>query len=357
MKVLHVINSLVAAGAEKLVSSLAVKQSVEHEVAVFTFDSSKDIFSEFNNSSVKFHTTGSNKYYSFTNLKALFKLIKEYQIIHVHLFPSFYLAALLSFFFTNQKFIYTEHNTHNRRREKIFLKPLEKLVYSRYIRIICITESVKQELEKWIGDKPNKIVIHNFIDIQDIKSKKPYTKESLGFKETDRLLVMVGRFCEQKDQLTILRALMLLSEEYKLVLIGEGSYRNKLENFINENELTRRVMFLGVRKDVFSILKACDYGIQSSHWEGFGIAALEYMACDLPTFGSNVNGLNEVIPIKGNLFIPANHVELKDKILALDLEKNRKSAVVKYQNEFIINFDITKATSKHLQLYKKIIKN
>src|SRR5690606_21035877 len=140
-----------------------------------------------------------------------------YHIIHVHLFPSLYIVAIVSIFFTKKKLIFTEHNTHNRRRQKKYLRSIEKLIYSRYKIIICITESVKLELQKWIGRKPKKIVIPNFIDIKDIKDKMEYSKEHLGFKKDDILLVMVGSFSKQKDQLTILKALSLLPQLYKLI--------------------------------------------------------------------------------------------------------------------------------------------
>lgn len=350
MKILHVINSLAAGGAEKLVSSLADKQSKSNPVGIFTFNNTNDVFFNYTNSNIKWVQTASNNYYSFKNIYMLYKTIKLYDVIHVHLFPSLYIVALLSLFL-NKKILFTEHNTHNRRREKKYLRPLEKIIYSRYKTIICITSSVKVELEKWIGAKPKKIVLSNFIDIKDIQDKVSYSKEYLGFKKEDVLLVMVGSFSRQKDQLTILKTVVLLPEEYKLVLIGDGKLRDILEIFTEENELTNRVVYLGIRKDVYSILKACDYGIQSSNWEGFGIAALEYMACNLVTLASNVPGLNEVIPIKENLFKRGDFKDLATKLINLNADKRKSIPILNKQKEHIQLFDIANALNMHYEVY------
>lgn len=352
MKILHVINSLSAGGAEKLVSSLAKEQAKTNTVGVFTFNSATDVFSDFDTTKLNRISTPSNNYFSLTNINALYKTIKKYEIIHVHLFPSLYIVAILSIFLGNKKFIFTEHNTHNRRREKKYLKHLEKIIYSRYKTIICITNSVKEELEKWIGAKPEKVVISNFIDIKEINDKVAYSKEYLGFKKKDIVLVMVGSFSKQKDQITILKALTLLPEDYKLVLVGDGKLRNTLESFTMENRLVNRVKFLGIRKDVYSILKACDYGIQSSNWEGFGIAALEYMACNLVTLGSDVPGLNEVIQVKENLFKRGDANNLVDLIINLNNVKISEYKLI--QKRWIEKFDIAFSNQKHIQIYKEL---
>ena len=354
MKILHVINSLGAGGAEKLVSSLAKKQAETNEVGIFTFDNRHDIFSNFESSNLSLWKIDSDNYYSLRNLIKLFQAIRNYDIIHVHLFPSLYIVALISFFI-DKKFIFTEHNTHNRRRSKKIFKPLEKIVYSRFKFIICISRSVKIELEKWIGKNKVMIIIPNFIDINEIDKAKPIKREFLGFNKKDKLLVMVGSFSPQKNQSTILKALKELPDEYKLILIGDGALRNKIEEFVKENDFASRVKLLGVRNDVYSILKVCDYGIQSSNWEGFGIAALEYMACGLVTLGSNVEGLNEIIPIKDNLFTVNNYKQLATKLLQIENNKVDQNQILKSQSVLIKKYDIFYSLSQHSKAYKAIL--
>ncbi len=109
MKILHVINSLAAGGAEKLVSDLASKQSEEDNVSLFTFNSKGDIFQEKLNENVHLYSQYKSSLFFFQKIRALFKLIKSNEIIHVHLFPSFYIVAYLSLFIPGKKYYFTEN--------------------------------------------------------------------------------------------------------------------------------------------------------------------------------------------------------------------------------------------------------
>ena len=261
--------------------------------------------------------------------------------------------AFLSLFHSKTKFFYTEHNTHNARRKPIFWL-LEKFVYARYNSIICITEGVSQALTKWVGSTVKTNVINNVIDKSRILESNKGDRSSFQLKNSDRLLVMIGRFHKQKDQDTILRALTKLPWEYKLLLIGEGSREEELKDLVTQLELTDRVQFLGIRTDVFSIIKMCDYGVLSSHWEGFGIVALEYMACGVPTIGSNVDGLREVICPKEALFEKENETQLAQLILKIEDNKELCKRIIAMQQEQIVNFDIETSLQKHFNVYNGV---
>lgn len=352
MKILHVINSLVAAGAENLVVTLANEQVKELDISLFTFYSDKDIFDKNLNPKINFFKQSGQSYFSFKKLIKLHKLIKNMDVVHVHLFPPFYLVAFLTIFHPKVHFVYTEHSTNNSRRNWKFYY-FEKWAYSRYESIICITNGVEESLKKWIGGKINTYVINNVVDLKLIRSIEASKRNDFGFGVQDKILVMVGRFISPKDQDTVLRALQLLPENHKLILIGEGPRLKEVKDLCNYLDLQKRVKFLGVRTDVFSILKICDFGIISSDWEGFGIVALEYMACSLITFGSNVSGLNEVICLKENLFSPRDFKSLASLINTVNSDEKLKHRANIRQNNWVQKFDVSTAVKEHLTVYKK----
>ena len=353
MKVLQVINSLGAGGAEKLVTDMSNYLDAQgHEVSIFTFVSSTDIFSDLLRPNIKVKFWKKTQFLSYSKLKKLINLIKKNKVIHVHLFPPFYVIGLLSLFFKDKTFIYTEHNSYNRRRNWKF-KLFEKFIYSRYSFITCISPGVKNSLENWIGAKTNIKLIHNFINLRAIENSLVYSKEDIGFDETNKLIVMVGSFRDnQKDQGTLINAMNLLPSYYKLLLIGDGVLKRQNERFVSDAGLTERVHFLGNRTDVYSILKACDYGVLSSNWDGFGIVALEYMACGLPSLGSNVVGLNKVIADENCLFEVGDSKKIANMILKLDKDKVRKRQLLNLQNKKLKLYDINKAIEEFLVLYK-----
>src|SRR5690606_22670927 len=73
---------------------------------------------------------------------------KEKVTVHVHLTWPFFYAALASIGLENIRLIYTEHNTTNRRRRIPLFWVLERLIYSRYAQIICISQGVHDALAK-----------------------------------------------------------------------------------------------------------------------------------------------------------------------------------------------------------------
>ena len=162
---------------------------------------------------------------------------------------------------------------------------------------------------------------------------------------------MVAGFREQKDHETVIRAIKLLPAEYKLLLVGDGVRRTTIEEYISSLQLNDRVKLLGVRTDVYSLIKMSDFSVLSSHWEGFGLAAAEAMACGVPTIASNVDGLSSVVENGGILFEKGNIDDLKNKILMLENDEVYKH-YSKLGIEKAKQYDIKLMINKLQDLYK-----
>ena len=93
-----------------------------------------------------------------------------------------------------------------------------------------------------------------------------------------------------------------LPVNFKLILVGEGPLKNSSQMLVQELCLKDRVFFLGNRDDVERIFKTADLSVLSSHWEGFGLVAVEGMAAGKPVIASNVSGLSEIVSGAGVLF-------------------------------------------------------
>ena len=109
-------------------------------------------------------------------------------------------------------------------------------------------------------------------------------------------LVMVGRFSEQKDQDTLLRALARLSDlPWSLDLVGGGPREPEVQALAAELGLAPRVRFLGVRDDVDRILTGADLFALISRWEGLPRSILEAMRNALPVVACDVGGVAEAV--------------------------------------------------------------
>lgn len=364
MKVLHIINSLETAGAEKLLlDTIPRYRKLGLEVDLLLLWDNDFPFTialkKLNCCNIFILNKSQNKKNVYNPL-AIFKIrkiIKNYDIAHIHIFPSQYFAVFANILNRGKtKLILTEHNTLNGRINKKFLRPIEKFIYSKYERIICITEQVKNIYQNYLKQFSHKfITINNGVDINKILEALPYKKSNFGYQNNDKLLIMVARFSAQKDQDTVIRSLVNLPENYKLLLVGDGERRIDLEKLITTLNLSDRVNLLGIRSDVYSLYKMCDFAILSSNWEGFGLVAVEAMACGIPIIASNVDGLAQIVEDAGILFEIGNVKELSQIILSFENNQEDYANVVQKCMQRSKKYDITKTVNEHIDLYQSLL--
>lgn len=167
---------------------------------------------------------------------------------------------------------------------------------------------------------------------------------------------MVAGFRYQKDQETLIRAFNNLPEDYELWLIGDGERRSIIEQCIKDNKLEDRVLLLGIRSDIPSLLKSVDVVVQSSHWEGFGLAAVEGMAAGKPVIASDVEGLAQVVEGAGILFPHGDDNALVSIIQQLSDDKDYYKQVAAKCWERAQMFDIQKMVDAYNEVYKGLVK-
>lgn len=358
MKILQIIDSLSTGGAEKLIVDtvpLYVQKGFKTDVLLLNGNVTPFYKELLEKKCTNIFSLGN----SFYNPLYIFKIIpylRKYDVVHVHLFPAQYfvvLAKILSF--SKVKLVFTEHNTSNRRLENKAYSWIEILIYYYYKKVICITSEVKSVLVNKLNLSDIKLkIIENGVNLNLIKVQKEANRNNFNFESDDKLLIMVAGFRLQKDQDTIIKSLKFLPENYKLLLVGDGERREILEKLVNDLELNERVSFLGVRSDVYALIKMADIAILSSHWEGFGLVAVEAMACGIPLLASDVDGLAQVVKGGGILFEKGNSLELSEKIqLLINNQELYNSTAVKGIHK-AKKYDINLMVDKILTLYKSL---
>ncbi len=172
-------------------------------------------------------------------------------------------------------------------------------------------------------------------------------------------LVMVARFEEPKDHITVLEALSGLSEiDWSLVFVGGGSMVDACKNMVSNVDLEKRVWFAGEIENSNKVLSESQVFILSSKREGLPLSILEAMRAGLPVVASNVGGVAEaVIPGKtGFLFEQGNSAELKNilNLLITDAglrEEMGRRGRAYYQKQFTLK----RMAEETLAFYQDII--
>jgi glycosyltransferase involved in cell wall biosynthesis len=189
--------------------------------------------------------------------------------------------------------------------------------------------------------------------------KSKIIKKELFFKEKKIIkLINIGRFTDQKDQLTILRAAKILKEKinFRLIIIGYGEKEKELLKYIVDNNLTKYVKIKKILSSPYQLLNQSDIFILSSKYEGLPNVLLEAAALKKFIISTNCpTGPKEIIINgKGGLFFKiGDHYDLSHKILFYlkNKKKLNKKISITYKGLSRYNF------KKNLEKYNNLILN
>jgi glycosyltransferase involved in cell wall biosynthesis len=145
--------------------------------------------------------------------------------------------------------------------------------------------------------------------IKDTSKKKKEPIINLNLKKSDYFLA-IGRLTKQKNFIFLIKCFSKLVKDHsdiKLVIIGTGEEKEKINHFIKTNSLEQNIIMLGYQKNVFKFLKNCRAFILSSLWEDPGFVLIEAMVSDCVILSSNCpNGPKEIIEKKNGLLFQSN---------------------------------------------------
>lgn len=350
MKILYVITSLHTGGAEKLMVDLLPRlRDLGQHVELLVFDGTRTPFYKMleNQGIIINNFKTCHNIYDPINILRLIPYIKKFDIIHTHNTACQYYVPLAKFLIRGKTRLFTtEHNTLNRRRNIHLFLFFDKIMYSSYEKIICISDKVKLLLGKYIGNERNLITINNGIDVS-----KYFSELKIPDPNKKIIVTMVAAFRKQKDQDTVIRAMALLNYNYTLRLVGDGERRIELEHLIRNLNLNERVNLLGIRNDIPNILQQSDVVVLSSYWEGFGLSAVEGMAAGKPVIASNVDGLSDIVNHYGLIFSKGNAEMLAEEIKHLIEDKEFYLSVATKCRRRAMKYDISKMVHEYNRLY------
>ena len=169
MRILQVITSLQTGGAEKIVVDLSLKLKARgHVVDVVAFVGGSSIFKQalVDGGCGVIEFSDSEGVYNLKHIKRLKRLMPQYDIVHTHNTSPQLFAAMAKGKF-NTKLVTTEHSTNNRRRTLKGYGWIDRWMYRRYDKIVCISDIAKEKLLEHIGDKyaSEVLTINNGVDV------------------------------------------------------------------------------------------------------------------------------------------------------------------------------------------------
>lgn len=198
----------------------------------------------------------------------------------------------------------------------------EIIAYSKYNKVICVSNSVKIVMEKEYGLK-NVETIYNPIDTKDIITKSNSNNDitiSDSFNITS-----IGRLVYEKGYDLLIPIISKLVKEginVHLYILGTGSEKERIESIIASEGINHNIHLLGFQENPYSIMKNMDLFVCSSRSEGYSLVIAEALTLGLPVVSMNSSGPNELLDNNKYGTLCNNYEELYQAIRATITDKN-----------------------------------
>ncbi|TKJ33975.1 MAG: hypothetical protein CEE38_19220 [Planctomycetes bacterium B3_Pla] len=256
--------------------------------------------------------------FRFSILFKLIRIIRDHKIdiLHCHVHkPTFY--GILAARFAGTPVVLS--HVHGLGRSGNFRRKLANFLLSRKLtRIISVANGVKEDVlrNNWLLPAEKVSVLENSVDygrFVNVSITKAEARQMLGLPADAFVFGTVGRLAPTKGLPYLIEAFSRAKEEIpsaRLVLLGNGPSRAKLEQQASTTSCRDSIHFLGHRDNIEQLYRAMDTFVLSSVAEGMPRAILEAMAAGVPCIATQVGGIPEIINSREvGLLVPSKDPE------------------------------------------------
>ena len=355
MRVLQIIDSLDAGGAERMAVNFANALSEKIEFSGIVVTRKEGILKSQLLKNVDYFYLNKKKSIDINSVKLLKKIViqNKINILHAH-GTSFFTVFLLKIIHFKIKIIYHEHYGNRAAQSKFKNIPLIFCLLF-FNQIVVVNNQIKNWFES-IGFKKT-IFLSNFASFDE--SIVPETKL---FGQNDKRIICLANLKNPKNHILLLKAFHssnLSNENWSLHFVGKifnDDYSEKISDFINEFHLNNFVYLYDIKSDIKHVLSQATIGVLCSTDEGFPVTLLEYGLAKLPVICSRIGFCADIIIDKqtGLLFESDNvndlSLNLKDLVSNLNL---RKSLSLNLNANIKNNFSQEKIIDELIHIYNQ----
>jgi D-inositol-3-phosphate glycosyltransferase len=239
----------------------------------------------------------------------------------------------------------------------IFLHAYKRIFLSKVLndatKIIVLTDDYKYLISRKYGIKLQKITV--------IPNGNSFGKNDNTMRNANPTkLLFVGRLSKQKNIPLLLDAFKRAHEinnKITLTIIGDGTYRQYIHDFISMNRLTNSIICKGIRygQMLKNEYKNADIFISTTNQESFGTVFLEAMASGLPIIASNIPGLRNVVKNgKTGLLVSPTVMNFTKAIQRMTNDESLRKKLIHNSTEEVKKYDWNTIVEKFEEIYQEV---
>jgi len=202
-------------------------------------------------------------------------------------------------------------------------------------------------------------VIHNFVNCDQYRRNPDPQARAVYAPPGEKILVHLSNFRPVKRVLDVVRVFAGVRKRTpaKLLMIGDGPDRGPAEMLARELGVEADALFLGKQSRIGDLLAISDLMLLPSEHEAFGLAALEAMACGVPTVAARTGGLPELITDGSDgLLAPIGDIEgMAELALSLLGDADRWGRFSTAACETARRFDTTRIIPQYEEYYRQVL--
>jgi len=366
--VLHLVEDMRIGGLEKVLASIVLHLDKNRfRPEVWCLAHGGEMAEELIRQGVTVRILHLTTYYNALNILRLAMLMrdKHFHILHTHGYYGSTFGRLSSLLAHVPIILTHVHSTYYNYTKRNLI--IEKMLSSFTDKIICVSRAVQSfvtETEKFSEEKT--CVLYNGVAWPTANVPPDdalLLKSRLGIGNQELVLTVVASLTTIKGHAILFQALHHLSPEvppFKLMVVGDGPERYRLESLAKDLGIASRVIFTGARNDVPKLLMISDiFILPSIEREGLSMGIIEAMAAGLPVISTWVGGIPEVVEngTSGLLVEPKNILALADALCILMRDRDLREQMGKVGKDVYLKHFTLKNMMDNLEtLYERLVR-
>lgn len=238
---------------------------------------------------------------------------------------------------------------------------VKKLIFQYFLNAADLVMANSQEFVRSLKKEfdLDALCIYNPLDVNNIiyqsnKNKKKY------FKTKKIKILNIGRFTDQKDQITLVKSLNEIKNKinFEAIIVGRGILKNQIKLKINKYKLSNKVKVLDFMQNPYPIMKETNLFILTSKYEGLPNVLLEALTLKKFIISSNCDtGPKEILSNGkgGLLFRVGDYKTLAKRIIFFNKNKQKLKKKILFGHKELKRFDYHKNLNKYFEIVNKYL--